>query len=57
MFVALFTPSGRSLVASAVAAALLSLTPGQYAMVCFLPDVKDGKPHHAHGMIKAFTVS
>ncbi len=35
----------------------VDFAPGQYAMVCFIPDAKDGKPHHAHGMIKAFTVS
>jgi hypothetical protein len=34
----------------------IDLTPGEYAMVCFIPDAKDGKPHLAHGMIKAFTV-
>ncbi|HEU4698782.1 MAG TPA: hypothetical protein VFS40_06370 [Gemmatimonadales bacterium] len=25
-------------------------TPGEYAVVCFLPDAKDGKPHFTHGM-------
>ncbi|MDQ2767405.1 MAG: hypothetical protein M3Y30_09645 [Gemmatimonadota bacterium] len=28
------------------------LTPGDYALVCFLPDAKDGKPHFTHGMIQ-----
>jgi len=32
-------------------------TPGNYALVCFLPDVKDGKPHFAHGMIQQITVN
>jgi len=32
------------------------LTPGEYALICFFPDVKDGKPHLAHGMIKTITV-
>jgi hypothetical protein len=27
-------------------------TPGDYALICFLPDAKDGKPHFAHGMIQ-----
>jgi hypothetical protein len=27
-------------------------TPGEYALICFLPDAKDGKPHFAHGMIQ-----
>ena len=34
----------------------LSLPPGQYAMLCFLPDAKDHAPHIAHGMVKEFTV-
>jgi hypothetical protein len=25
-------------------------------MICFLPDGKDGKPHHEHGMIQEFEV-
>jgi len=32
-------------------------TPGNYALVCFLPDAKDGKPHFAHGMIQQITVN
>ena len=32
------------------------LTPGNYAFVCFVPDVKDGKPHMAHGMVQDFEV-
>ncbi|HEU4564382.1 MAG TPA: hypothetical protein VFS05_07035 [Gemmatimonadaceae bacterium] len=31
--------------------------PGEYALICFIPDMKDGKPHIAHGMVKRFTVS
>jgi hypothetical protein len=34
----------------------LELTPGNYAMMCFVPDAKDGKPHVAHGMIQDFKV-
>jgi hypothetical protein len=33
------------------------LTPGDYAMLCFLPDVKDGKTHLEHGMTKTFKVN
>lgn len=33
------------------------LTAGTYAMICFVPDAKDGKPHFMHGMTKTFTVS
>jgi hypothetical protein len=32
------------------------LTPGNYALFCFLPDMKDGKPHVMHGMIKEIKV-
>ena len=33
-----------------------SFTPGEYALICFVPDAKDGKAHLAHGMIKQFSV-
>jgi len=32
------------------------LTPGEYGMICFVPDTRDGKPHLAHGMMKSFKV-
>ena len=32
-------------------------TPGDYALICFLPDVKDGKPHFTHGMIHQVHIS
>ena len=35
----------------------VNLTPGEYGMVCFLPDSKDGKMHYEHGMMKQFTIS
>ncbi|MGH7701578.1 MAG: hypothetical protein ACREMO_00650 [Gemmatimonadales bacterium] len=31
-------------------------TPGDYGLVCFVPDLKDGKPHFVHGMIQQFKV-
>jgi uncharacterized cupredoxin-like copper-binding protein len=34
----------------------VDLTPGKYALVCFLPDAHDGKPHYAHGMTREVTV-
>ena len=34
-----------------------SLEPGTYALICFVPDVKDGKAHHQHGMIQEIKVS
>jgi hypothetical protein len=32
-------------------------TPGNYGLICFVPDAKDGKAHVAHGMIREFTVT
>ena len=32
------------------------LTPGEYGMICFVPDAKDGKPHVQHGMTTHFKV-
>jgi len=32
------------------------LSPGDYGMICFVPDAKDGKPHLMHGMTKQITV-
>ena len=34
----------------------VDLQPGDYSFICFIPDMKDGKPHLAHGMIKDFKV-
>jgi hypothetical protein len=31
-------------------------TPGEYALLCFVPDARDGKPHIAHGMVRQLTV-
>lgn len=33
---------------------MLDLSAGNYALICFVPDAKDGKPHFAHGMIHNF---
>ena len=35
----------------------VDLTPGEYGMICFVPDSKDQKPHLVHGMIKQVTVN
>jgi uncharacterized cupredoxin-like copper-binding protein len=32
------------------------LTAGDYGLICFVPDAKDGKPHLAHGMMKTIKV-
>ena len=32
------------------------LTPGDYALICFVPDTKDGKAHLIHGMVKTVKV-
>jgi len=33
------------------------LEPGEYALICFIPDAKDGRPHYHHGMVKQISVS
>jgi hypothetical protein len=33
-----------------------NLTPGEYGLICFIPDAKDGKPHFVHGMVQQFRV-
>lgn len=34
----------------------VDLTPGNYALICFAPDHKDGKPHFVHGMVREIVV-
>jgi uncharacterized protein (DUF2141 family) len=34
----------------------VDLEPGEYAVVCFLEDAKDGKPHFVHGMIQQIKI-
>jgi plastocyanin len=34
----------------------VDLTAGNYGLLCFVPDTKDGRPHLAHGMIKTIKV-
>jgi uncharacterized cupredoxin-like copper-binding protein len=34
----------------------IDLQPGTYALACFFPDAKDGKPHLMHGMLRQITV-
>jgi uncharacterized cupredoxin-like copper-binding protein len=36
---------------------VVDLSPGQYGLICFVPDSKDGKGHYHHGMAKTVTVS
>ncbi|HLA90055.1 MAG TPA: hypothetical protein VJL28_06465 [Gemmatimonadaceae bacterium] len=33
------------------------LTPGDYLLICFIPDAKDGKPHFTKGMMQVVKVS
>ena len=35
----------------------VNLAPGEYGLICFVPDSKDGKGHYHHGMAKKVTVS
>jgi len=37
--------------------ATVDLTAGDYGLICFVPDSKDGKRHIAHGMFKQITVN
>ncbi len=34
----------------------VDVEPGKYALICFLPDMKDGKPHFLHGMVQEIEV-
>lgn len=36
---------------------VVDLVAGDYGLICFVPDSKDGKPHIAHGMVKQVTVN
>lgn len=36
--------------------AVVNLTAGRYALLCFMPDARDGRLHAAHGMIHEFTI-
>lgn len=33
-----------------------NITPGNYGLICFVTDAKDGKPHYMHGMTETITV-
>lgn len=33
-----------------------TFAPGEYALLCFIADARDGKPHVAHGMIRQISV-
>ncbi len=35
----------------------ITLTPGTYLLNCYVPDVKDGKPHFIHGMVQQITIT
>jgi hypothetical protein len=35
----------------------VELPAGDYGLICFIPDVKDGKPHFVHGMAKLIKVT
>ncbi len=43
-------PGGENIVS-------VDLAPGEYALLCFIPDAKDGKMHVVHGMMKQVTVA
>jgi uncharacterized cupredoxin-like copper-binding protein len=35
----------------------VTLAPGKYLLTCYVPDVKNGQPHVAHGMVQEITIS
>jgi hypothetical protein len=35
----------------------ITLTPGKYLVLCYVPDENDQKPHVAHGMIQEITIN
>jgi hypothetical protein len=49
---------GTMIEPGATSAAVLDLTPGSYAVICFIPTAgdADGTPHLAHGMLAEFDV-
>jgi len=53
-----FLPAGGTLMLSRGRNAYVSadLVAGEYVLMCFVPDSRDGKPHIAHGMVRAITV-
>jgi hypothetical protein len=46
------TPITRGLEANIV----VDLEPGEYGLICFLPDAHDGQPNFTHGMMRQITV-
>jgi uncharacterized cupredoxin-like copper-binding protein len=35
----------------------VTLERGEYVLICFIPDAKDGRSHAAHGMVRQFTIN
>jgi hypothetical protein len=35
----------------------ITLAPGKYLLICYVPDAHDGKPHVAHGMVQEITIN
>jgi len=53
------TPMGgvSAMAAGAVAYLPVDLPAGEYVLLCFVPDAKDGKPHIAHGMMTTMSIN
>jgi hypothetical protein len=48
---------GLAVIDSGTSAVLAAdLSPGDYGLICFMPDTKDGKPHFMHGMMSQIKV-
>jgi hypothetical protein len=53
-----FAPAGGSMMLSqgGVSFVTLDLEPGEYVLLCFVPDAEDDQPHVAHGMVRAIRI-
>lgn len=47
---------GAPMTIGVVNTVVMDLVPGEYGLICFLPDMKDGKLHLEHGMVKQITI-
>jgi len=53
-----FEPAGGTMALSRgeVSFVTMDFKPGEYVLICFVPDSKDGRPHAAHGMVRSVRV-
>jgi len=53
-----FEPAGGTMVLSRseVSFVTADFFPGEYVLLCYVPDTRDGRPHVAHGMVRVIRV-